>query len=231
MQSNVSRAVVAAVLQWTFFGAGYLRIGKWKRLFTSWAILVVGPLGVPMMFPVRSNPYSAPVIYFTIILVGFFCVWDVFRLSKAVSSQEEAPRTAWWKVVLYAATWTVTYAFISSMQPPLSSVVFGATSVRVTNLAMEPAVRGGDSVVVDTIAYRETPPAAGDVVAVWHDTSRTLSIARVSKVEGNQVGLELDNKAWVGESNLGTVPRADIRGRVASVWFSWDFSRIGTIVK
>lgn len=225
------RAAGLAILQVGCFGAGYVRLRLPARAAGAWAALVFLPLASQVAFPVRSHPWAAPVLYFAFLAITLYCVWDAFRRTRRMDDDGLGSRAPWWMVGVYVAVVSMAMSFLQAMRPPFSERLFGASSIRVTNLAMEPAILSGDSLVIDTSAYGNTPPAVGDVVAAYAGPSGKRVVARVVKTENGSVWLELDNKAWIGDSDLGRIPAGAVSGRIVSVWFSSDLGRIGMAVK
>jgi nickel-type superoxide dismutase maturation protease len=88
--------------------------------------------------------------------------------------------------------------------------------------SMEPALRGGEWLVVDLDAYRAIAPLAGEVVLAAHpeEPGRTI-VKRVRAVlEDGTLDLRGDNLLRSTDSrHFGPLPAALIRGRV--LWRYW----------
>jgi nickel-type superoxide dismutase maturation protease len=84
---------------------------------------------------------------------------------------------------------------------------------------MAPLLEPGDEVLVDTHAYRQTPPCPGDIVVARHPyRADLLLIKRVAKVhEDGGCLLEGDNPSESTDSRaFGALPAERILGRVTS---------------
>jgi signal peptidase I len=68
--------------------------------------------------------------------------------------------------------------------------LFVAEPVRTDGHSMEPTLHDGDALVIDTLSYRFTDPAVGDiVVAVTPDTGQSV-VKRVVATAGDLIGIE-----------------------------------------
>jgi signal peptidase I len=62
---------------------------------------------------------------------------------------------------------------------------------QVTGFSMEPHIRSGEYVLINTFAYRLGPPRRGDIVAFRHDAdARAVFIKRVVGVPGDRVRID-----------------------------------------
>jgi nickel-type superoxide dismutase maturation protease len=96
--------------------------------------------------------------------------------------------------------------------------------VRIAGQSMAPTLREGETLLVNTRAYRAAPPRVGDVVLAWHpDGSRKIVKRVVRAPEGVQVpsmGLYVrgDNPTMTTDSDtFGPIDRRQVLGKV---WFS-----------
>ncbi len=90
---------------------------------------------------------------------------------------------------------------------------------RVTGASMVPLLEPGDEVLVDTRAYRKTPPRPGDIVVARHPyRTDLLLIKRVAQVLDNgYCALKGDNPSESTDSRtFGSLPPERILGRVTS---------------
>ncbi|MEB3267485.1 MAG: nickel-type superoxide dismutase maturation protease [Leptolyngbya sp.] len=87
---------------------------------------------------------------------------------------------------------------------------------RVSGESMLPLLQPGEEVLVNPAAYRQVPPAAGDIVVATHPQQPTLPIIkRVLFVAGDRCYLRGDNPAVSTDSRrFGLVPHHAILGRV-----------------
>jgi nickel-type superoxide dismutase maturation protease len=85
----------------------------------------------------------------------------------------------------------------------------------VTGASMFPLLKAGDEVLADPGAYRQQPPAVGDIVVAQHPGQAGLQIIkRVAEVEGDgRCHLKGDNSEASSDS---FVPHHLILGRVTS---------------
>ena len=79
---------------------------------------------------------------------------------------------------------------------------------QVSGLSMEPHIRSGEYVVINTFAYRIGPPRRGDIVAFRHEgDTRGVFIKRVIGVPGDRVRIDRGhvylNGAELGEPYVG----------------------------
>lgn len=62
---------------------------------------------------------------------------------------------------------------------------------QVSGLSMEPHIRSGEYVLINTFAYRFGPPHRGDIVAFRHDSdTRALFIKRVIGLPGDRIRID-----------------------------------------
>ena len=84
---------------------------------------------------------------------------------------------------------------------------------------MKPVLNQGDQILVDPDAYRDHPPAVGDIVVARHPyrTDVTL-VKRVAKVLiDERYQLEGDNMIGSTDSrNFGSISRKNLLGQVTS---------------
>lgn len=86
---------------------------------------------------------------------------------------------------------------------------------RVTGASMFPRLKSGDEVLADPSAYRQQPPAVGDIVVAQHPAQADLQIIkRVAEVKGDgRIHLKGDNSEASTDS---FIPLNRILGRVTS---------------
>ncbi|WP_298777697.1 S26 family signal peptidase [uncultured Fretibacterium sp.] len=89
-------------------------------------------------------------------------------------------------------------------------------TVVVRGHSMYPTLRDGEPVVVDLSAYREEPPAVGDVVLAPHPFMRDVWMIKrvVGLVAGGRCVLQGDNAMESSDSrSFGPIPLRNVRGR------------------
>ncbi len=102
----------------------------------------------------------------------------------------------------------------------------------VRGTSMEPTLRDGDTVVVDTLSYRLRSPRCGEVILVEHPRHAFRLVKRIVAAPGEEHGAEAltadeyavegDNPASSTDSrSLGPVHRGAIRGRVLLAGRPW----------
>jgi len=91
---------------------------------------------------------------------------------------------------------------------------------------MYPTILRGEHIRVDTRAFRNAAPNAGDVVVYYDRQFNTLFIHRIAAVSASAIELTWDNSS---APTLGskTIPPRDLRGRVTSIFWSSGDGRIG----
>jgi signal peptidase I len=81
-----------------------------------------------------------------------------------------------------------------ALQLAVLAVLIAAFFVRlpqVTGLSMEPQIRSGEYVLINTFAYRIGEPRRGDIVAFAHDgDTRAIFIKRVVGVPGDRIRID-----------------------------------------
>lgn len=222
------RPVWAAVLTAFFFGCGHLYAGRAARYF--WPLLgLLIVYVVAGVFGTLSNlVVFAPL---TIAYFGFF----FFTLGDAYDLVRKGKSTVQWYSRWYVC---VLWAFIA-----LSYQVFN-DHIRARYLGymafvypdpsgmMAPAVMYTDRLLVDTWAYKSELPKPGDVVAVQDLEQGLAYIRRVAIVNDKEMQFKCDNAGIAGPClDIGSHPPSAVIGRVKSVFFSRDISRIGRAVK
>lgn len=91
------------------------------------------------------------------------------------------------------------------LQLAVLAVLLAAFFVRlpqVTGLSMEPHIRSGEYVVINTFAYRIAVPRRGDIVAFRHESgAREIFIKRVIGISGDRIRVER-GQVYVNGSKL-----------------------------
>ena len=95
--------------------------------------------------------------------------------------------------------------------------------VRISGESMSPHLQAGDEVLVDPRAYQRNAPQPGDVVLAQHPYRRDMKLVkRVEAVldgDNDRYRLSGDNPGESTDSRtFGNIPRADILGRVTSIF-------------
>lgn len=109
-------------------------------------------------------------------------------------------------------------------------VLLGVQAYLVPTNSMEPALKPGDVILVDTWRYKVKTPAIGDVVVFESPESSITLVKRVAMSTGQDAESDLhryfllgDNKQFSRDSrNFGWVSTEQIRGRVTGVLFSFE---------
>ena len=96
--------------------------------------------------------------------------------------------------------------------------------VRIAGQSMAPTLREGETLLVNTRAYRARPPRVGDVVLAWHPNGMRKIVKRVvappKDVAMPSMGLYVrgDNPDQTTDSDhFGPIDRRQVVGKV---WFS-----------
>lgn len=93
--------------------------------------------------------------------------------------------------------------------------MFPLRHFRVKDRSMEPEIREGDRVLVNTLSYVLSRPKEGDVVVVRHPEESRYLVKRIVRVEGKDFFILGDNRDYsVDSRQFGPVPRELIIGRV-----------------
>lgn len=103
----------------------------------------------------------------------------------------EAPRPPWWQVVTVGSNPRVTLVRVVVVVG-LAWFVFGNVlrPIRVAGISMEPTYRLNSVNLVNRWAYRRSPPARGDVVAVRMAGESILYLKRIVGLPGERIAFE-----------------------------------------
>lgn len=83
---------------------------------------------------------------------------------------------------------------------------FAARRVAVSGWSMAPALRHGDRVLFDRLAYLRDRPARGDVVLAVHSARPGIRmVKRLVGLPGDAVAIE-GNRCWVNGERIGHLP-------------------------
>lgn len=95
------------------------------------------------------------------------------------------------------------------------SIPFPLARFRVEDRSLAPALRPGDYVIVNRLAYRRRPPAPGDLVVLRHPTEERHLVKRVAAVTPDGACLvEGDHPRSEDSRRFGPVPPDRIVGKV-----------------
>ncbi|ACL06019.1 signal peptidase I [Desulfatibacillum aliphaticivorans] len=173
---------------------------------------------------------------------------EAFRTAKEISHAYILK--PYNRVYLYAAVWVLgALLYLCIGQYTRANYVH---FFKIPSHSMEPGVLAGDYVVADRLCYQHQSPQKGDVIVfVYPDDRSKVFMKRVAALPGDTVTLPGgrsekvphgrifvlgDNpKGSLDSRKFGTVPLADVMGKIRVVYFSrgedgvrWD--RIGKIV-
>ena len=230
MKKAISSIIITGLLQFFFFGAGYLRLKQWKRFAVSWFVTLTVFLLIPIIFPPRSFPFSAPIWLLLIVALSAIFSIDVMRLRYRHNEQDDVQLLSWWKIVIFILVLEIATTMVKAVATPNMPSWIGSSSFQVKTIGMSPALEKYEYIIVDNWAYKNSTPTIGDVVTATDGSTGKTVVARLRKVDSSEALLTRDNGAWIAEPEL-TVPIGAIQGKVVSIWFSTDLSRIGKIVK
>lgn len=129
----------------------------------------------------------------------------------------------------------LTIALALAAAAVLATTRFVAVPWVVSGPSMEPALRGGDRVIVDLWTYRARAPRPGEIVLFEAPVAGGRLVKRVAggPIPGPQLGVTVytvlgDNAEESLDSRaFGPVERTAIRGRI--VFRYWPLSRAGRI--
>jgi len=199
----------------------------WQKLVLMWAgVFVVLPL-TSWVFPIARNPAALLVLLFFVVGIWIASVVDIARGALQTTVDDARRTCSWWMVIGYVFS----LGLASSVLESRKSDWLGYRLFRMPRSTMEPSIKMGEMFAVDIHAYQNVPISKGDVVVVTDSSSSQHFVRRVSRVEADRIFIEVDNKAWVGDADKGSVPFGDLFGKVTYIAYSSDLSRMGDLVK
>lgn len=204
-------------------GSAQLALGE-KRVGWTFVILpfmIISLLSVSRLITrveaVKSAVIAIALIYsISLVLSIYACLKE--NVVRSLRSAMNA-----WGVALVA----VLLAMSLFIYKP---VLLGVQAYLVPTNSMEPALKPGDVILVDTWRYKVKTPAIGDVVVFESPESSITLVKRVAMSTGQDAESDLhryfllgDNKQFSRDSrNFGWVSTEQIRGRVTGVLFSFE---------
>src|SRR5712671_4800475 len=228
MEPSIRRPWLAAVLNVFLIGCGHLYVGQAHRFFIFLVAVVGGSLVLGWLGLLSSFlGFTAAIILFAALLI--FAIVDAFLLARRAN-----PYTPKWYNRWYVyALWIAALAFASVAWPASRAQLLGYASYRVPGFAMAPSIANGDYIIVDTWAYRTAHPSPGEVVVVRVPETGVEYVRRIARqVSAQEVEFKTDNADFASSGpGLRALPISAIVGRVTSVFFSPDLSRIGKRVE
>jgi nickel-type superoxide dismutase maturation protease len=220
--------VVALLLSALFPGLGHLYIGRAAR----WGICVGVVLGIYFALGLAGAlssfwGYATVLLLFSCVYV--FLLFDAFRLARTAPPAERRWYSRWYVYGLFILALVAYAVFV----PEVGPVFLGYATFRVPGESMSPTLLRGDYILVDTHAYRTSPPRTGDVVIVSSPAAGVKYIRRIAPGSEGQAFAVLSDNPAAGEDSRkwGPLSASNILGRVTSIYFSPNVQRIGREVK
>jgi hypothetical protein len=216
--------LIAAALNIVLFGAGHLYLGCAARfLWPAGAVLVIffglGAAGL-------LSTFVGMAIYLALLAaLWLFAVGDAIFTGYRIKAYIPKWYSRWYVYLAWPLVYVVLFPVMNSIREPL----LGYSAFRIANQAMSPALELRDVVLVDTRAFRTRLPAIGEIVVIRKpDTGRSY-IRRVSaRPTEDAIAVAPDQPTAVSsDTQLQSVPLAEVVGRVSYVMYSRDSSRIG----
>jgi signal peptidase I len=208
-----------------FPGLGHLYIGRAQRFLIP-LVFIVGiysGLGLLNLLPTFLGFVVALLLIWGL---GIFSVVDVFILARRAGGSRSKWYSRWYAYV----SWIFLLLVVAVVWPQTRSNLLGYETFRVPGVAMEPTIRAGDYILVNTRAYRLAGPEFGDVVVFTDASNGSQYIRRIAhRRPGDQFEVGADNSSMA--TPIGAVPRSAILGKVTYVAYSRDLERTGTRVK
>jgi signal peptidase I len=207
-------------------GSGHVYVGRLARFAVIFGIAIALYCALAIAGKLSSFPF------YVLALVGLaggvlLSAFDAYRVSRKGQSVRAKWYQRWWMYVLLL----VAFGVVGESFRATRESVFGFGVYRVPSELMQPTILPGEHILVDTRAFRNAAPYAGDVVVYYDRELNSLFIRRVAVVSGSAIDLTWDNKSVSAPLGSTTIPPGDLRGRVTSVFWSLGDGRIGKDVK
>jgi len=207
-------------------GSGHLYVGKFARFAVIFGLAIGLYCGLAIAGKLGSFPF------YVLALVGLAAgvlvsAFDAYRVSRKGHSIRGKWYQRWWMYLLLL----VAFGVVGESFRATRESVFGFGVYRVPGELMQPTILRGEQILVDTRAFRNAAPNAGDVVVYYDRQFNSLFIRRVAAVSSSAIELTWDNSAAPVSLGSKTIPPSDLRGRVTSIFWSFAEGRIGKEIK
>src|SRR6266850_1260795 len=207
-------------------GSGHLYVGKFARFAVIFGTAIGLYCGVAIAGKLSSFPF------YVLGLVGLAAgvlvsAFDAHRVSRKGQSIRGQWYQRWWMYVLLL----VAFGVVGESFRATRESVFGFGAYRVPGELMQPTILRGEHILVDTRAFRNAAPNAGDVVVYYDRQLNSLFIRRIAAVSGSAIELTWDNSSAPPTLGSKTIAPGDLRGRVTSILWSFAEGRIGKEIK
>jgi len=194
-------------------------------------IIAVALYFVPILVFSRARFVLVPAGYYVMIATVLAAIgWSVIYSARIAYSSSKAsiPRVKW----VIATVFTVLVLALAWGTAGSRGTSLGYETFSIPSGSMSPTLLKGDYILVDTWYFSDTDPQVDDLVVFEApDSSGTKYIKRVVGVPGDTIGrwtLGTDEFFVVGDNRdasrdsryFGPVPRENISGRVAHLWYS-----------
>ena len=207
-------------------GSGHLYVGKFARFGIIFGSAIALYCGLAVAGKLSS--FGFYVLALGGLAAGvLISAFDAYRVSRKGQSVRDKWYQRWWVYVLLL----VAFGVVGESFRATRESVFGFGAYRVPGELMQPTVLRGEHILVDTRAFRNAAPRAGDVVVYYDRQFNTLFIRRVAAVNGSAIELTWDNSSAPPTLGSKTISTNDLRGRVTSIFWSFAEGRIGKDIK
>ncbi|WP_028863805.1 S26 family signal peptidase [Psychromonas aquimarina] len=224
---QVITAVSANLL---FPGAGFVLVGYYQRAFQVQALLLLFTLLICWSRWVFTPAGSQTLFVILITIYIFNTLLLLIHISKNKKS-------AWrYKQSLYAVLFIITGYSLLLGGFMTKQYWLGVHVYVVPSQSMQPSLKTGDYILVDSWQYLTAPPQINDIVIFTRTNQKHFFVKRVGKwdkqpeqsadllyVLGDNAAMSIDSRAF------GPIQVSNIRGQVKMILFG--FNAIGKIRK
>ena len=200
------------------FGWGHIYVGRLGRLLTAFFTLLLVAVGLSLI-GVASTLEGVYVLFVASAMFWLFMLLDPVWVAATAKELEAKPYNRWYVYAVWPLVVVAVAVGLKAVRDPL----LGFDIFWMRSEAMAPAIQKGEFVAVDTKAFVQRAPVAGDIVLVRDRESDIAVLRQVVAVSDRHVTIE----SSAGEAQL--VIRADVRGRLTCIFYSPDHKRIGAL--
>ena len=161
-------------------GFGYLRLGQMRYFYAS-VILLYSIIVCGSVFRWFTTFSGFIVIVFSVLVLHFLTALHAIRKRKEL---ERLQNHSGLRIIITGTLFLVTVTCFGN-----SATMMGFDRVSMAVPAMEPAIKKGDQLLVDTWIYKSSTPQRGDIIIHRFSGQKGIYLNRVIGTPGDTIEL------------------------------------------